>query len=47
MHVSVDKVTFVSYVSIIDVLELLSTNGGRFEINQLLLADDSTALLPN
>ena len=24
-------------------LELLSANGGRFEINQLLFADDSTS----
>ena len=27
-------------------LELLSENGGRFEINQLLFADDTTLFIP-
>ena len=40
-----DGVVREVYVGVlVNVLELLSANGGRFEINQLLLADD-TALV--
>ena len=39
---------FYNYIDLLNVrvlgkgLELLNANGGRFEINQLLLADDTT-----